>query len=67
MWHCYSALYSAVLCDSILSVMAVQCGTVTVRCTVLYCVTMCILVFGFECVTYSNVFMEGTDRQVGLW
>ena len=30
---------------------------------VLYCVTVCILVLGVECVTVSNVvFMEGTDR-----
>jgi len=34
---------------------------------VLYCVTVCILVFGVECVTYSNVvFMEGTDRECSV-
>jgi len=31
---------------------------------VLYCVTVCILVLGVECVTVSNVvFMEGTDIE----
>jgi len=34
---------------------------------VLYCLTLCIFVLGFECVTYSNVvFMEGTDRQCSV-
>jgi len=34
---------------------------------VLYCVTVCILVLGVECVTYSNVeFMAGTDRQCSV-
>jgi hypothetical protein len=43
-WHGFIALYIAVLCDSVLSVMAVQCGTVSLRCTVLYCVTVyCLL------------------------
>ena len=33
-------------------------------CTVLYCVTLCILVFSVECVTVSNVvFIEGTTRK----
>ena len=40
-----------------------QCGTVSV----LYCVTLCILVLGVECVTVSSVvFMEGTDRQCSV-
>ena len=34
---------------------------------VLYCVTVCILVFSVECVTVSSVvFMEGTDRQCSV-
>ena len=34
---------------------------------VLYCVTVCILVFGVESVTFSNaVFMEGSDRQCSV-
>jgi len=41
----------------------VQCGTITV----LYFVTVYILVFSVECVTYSSVvFMEGTDRQCSV-
>ena len=41
----------------------VQCGTVSV----LYCVTVCILVLGVECVTVSSVvFMEGTDYKFRL-
>ena len=40
-----------------------QCGTVSV----LYCVTVCILVLGVECVTVSSVvFMEGTDYKFRL-
>ena len=34
---------------------------------VLYCVTVCIMVLGVECVTVSSVvFMEGTDRQCSV-
>ena len=33
----------------------------------LYCVTVCILVFGAEFVTVSNVvFMEGTERECSV-
>ena len=41
----------------------VQCG----RVSVLYCVTVCILVLGVVCVTVSSVvLMEGTDRQCSV-
>ena len=41
----------------------VQCGMVIV----LYCVTLCILVFDVECVMVNNVvFMEGTDRECSV-
>jgi len=34
---------------------------------VLYCVTMCVLVFGVECFMVRNVvFMEGTHRQCSV-
>ena len=40
----------------------VQCGRDSA-----YCVTVCILVLGVECVTVSNdVFMEGKDRQCSV-
>ena len=35
--------------------------------TVLNCVTVCILVFGVECVSVSNVvFIEGTDNECSV-
>ena len=59
-WCCVCKVSSVVLVEG---TQKLQCGTVGV----LYCVTMCILVLGVECVTVSSVvYMEGTDRQYSV-